>query len=125
MYEMCTWIFYQFFFHFESVFQAPLHNRTVGPGFRIVVMIVSTVANMFPTLSQAILIHVNTLITTPQASPALLSTVQLLPAAMIAVTIPDMYPALFEVVWQIWIKRIMAKQLLTPFATHCTHEFFI
>ena len=40
-------------------------------GLYIVVMIVSTVANMFPALPQAILIHVNTLITTSQASPAL------------------------------------------------------
>ena len=41
----------------------------VTPGLHIVAMIVSTVANMFPTLSQAILIHVNTLIGTSQASP--------------------------------------------------------
>ena len=33
----------------------------------IVVMVVSTVANMFLTLFQAVLIHVNTLITTSQA----------------------------------------------------------
>ena len=41
------------------------------PGFHIDVMVVSTVANLFLTLSQAILIQVNTLITTSQASPAL------------------------------------------------------
>ena len=56
---------------------------------------------MFPTLSQAILIQVNTLITTPQVSPALQSIVQFLPAVMIAVTIPDMSPALPQAVWQI------------------------
>ena len=37
------------------------------PGLHIVVMVVSTVANMFLTLFQAVLIHVNTLITTSQA----------------------------------------------------------
>ena len=37
------------------------------PGLHIVVMVVSTIANMFLTLFQAVLIHVNTLITTLQA----------------------------------------------------------
>ena len=37
------------------------------PGLHIVVMVVNTVANMFLTLFQAVLIHVNTLITTSQA----------------------------------------------------------
>ena len=41
------------------------------PGLHIAVMVVSTVANMFLTLFQAVLVHVNTLITTSQASPAL------------------------------------------------------
>ena len=36
-------------------------------GFHIVVMIVSTVENMFLVLFQAVLIHVNTLITRSQA----------------------------------------------------------
>ena len=39
----------------------------IKPGFHIVVMVVSIVANMFLTLFQAVLIHVNTLITTSQA----------------------------------------------------------
>ena len=38
-----------------------------GLGFHIVVMVVSTVANKFRPLFQAVLIHVNTLITTSQA----------------------------------------------------------
>ena len=55
----------RFYFVYES------HcTVTVKPGFHIVVMIVSIVSNMFPILFQAILIHVNTLITTLQASPA-------------------------------------------------------
>ena len=41
--------------------------ETLKPGLHIVVMIVSTVANMFLTLFQAVLIHVNTLIATSQA----------------------------------------------------------
>ena len=40
---------------------------TLKPGLHIVAMVVSTVANMFLTLFQAVLIHVNTLITTSQA----------------------------------------------------------
>ena len=36
-------------------------------GLHIVVMVVSTVANMFLTLFQAVLIHVNTLITASHA----------------------------------------------------------
>ena len=39
----------------------------VKPGLHIVVMVVSTVANMFRILFQAVLIHVNTLITVSQA----------------------------------------------------------
>ena len=73
----------------------------VKPGLHIVVMVVSTVANMFLTLFQAVLIHVNTLIATSQASPALQSIVQPLPVAMIAVTIEGMSPALSQVVLQI------------------------
>ena len=56
---------------------------------------------MFLTLFQAVLRHVNTLITTSQASPALQSIVQFLPAGMIAVTIEGMSPALSQVVLQI------------------------
>ena len=41
------------------------------PGLHKVVMVVSTVASMFLTLSQAIMIHVNTLIATSQALLAL------------------------------------------------------
>ena len=67
-------------------------------------MVVSTVPNMFLTLFQAVLIHVNTLITKSQALLALLSIVQFLSAAMIAVTIEGMSPN----------QRDMAKQLLTP-----------
>ena len=37
------------------------------PGVHIVVMVVSTLANMFVTQFQAVLIHVNTLIATSQA----------------------------------------------------------
>ena len=48
------------------------------------------------SLFQTVLIHVNTLITTSQAS-----IVQFLPAAMIAVTIEGMSPALSQVVLQI------------------------
>ena len=40
-------------------------------GLHTVVMVVSTVANMFLTLPQAILTHVNTLITTSQVSASL------------------------------------------------------
>ena len=43
----------------------------IKPALHSVVMVLSTVANMFLTPSQAILIHVKTLITTLQASPAL------------------------------------------------------
>ena len=50
---------------------APSTGSYVKPGLHIVATIVSTVTNMFPTLSQAILIHANTLIATSQASPAL------------------------------------------------------
>ena len=39
----------------------------VKPGLHIVVMVVSTIADMFLTLFQVVLIHVNTLITTLQA----------------------------------------------------------
>ena len=41
--------------------------KVVKPGLHIVVMVVSTVSNTFLTLFQAVLIHVNTLITTSQA----------------------------------------------------------
>ena len=40
---------------------------SLKPGLHIVVMVVSTVANMFLTLFQAVLIHVDTSITTSQA----------------------------------------------------------
>ena len=43
-----------------------VEKMIVNPGHLIVVMVVNTVRNMFLTLSQAILIHVNTLITTSQ-----------------------------------------------------------
>ena len=39
----------------------------LNPGVHIAVMAASTVANMFLTLFQAVLIHVDTLITTSQA----------------------------------------------------------
>ena len=39
----------------------------IKPDLHIVVMAVSTVSNMFLTLFQAVLVHVNTLITTSQA----------------------------------------------------------
>ena len=42
-------------------------EQGLKPGLHIVVMVVSTVANMFLTLFQAVLIHVNTSITTSQA----------------------------------------------------------
>ena len=42
-------------------------DHVLKPRLHIVVMIVSTVLNMFLTLFQAVLIHVNTLITTSQA----------------------------------------------------------
>ena len=42
-------------FQFERVYSSPLK-----PGLHIVVIVVSTVANMFLTLFQAVLIHVNT-----------------------------------------------------------------
>ena len=46
-----------------------MNNTGTGlkPGLHIVVMVVSTIANMFLTLFQAVLIHVDTLITTSQA----------------------------------------------------------
>ena len=40
---------------------------SLKPGLHIVVMVVSTVANIFLTLFRSVLIHVNTLITTSQA----------------------------------------------------------
>ena len=40
---------------------------TVKSGLHMVVMVVSIVANMFLTVFQAVLIHVNTLITKSQA----------------------------------------------------------
>ena len=40
---------------------------TFKPGLHIVVMVVSTIANMFLTLFQAVLTHANTLIATSQA----------------------------------------------------------
>ena len=84
------------------------------PGLHIVVMVVSNVANTFLTLSQAILTHVNTLITTSQASPALWSIVQLLQAATIAVTIEGMHvSSLVSSCIANLNKRDMAKQLLT------------
>ena len=43
------------------------HVECLKPGLHIVVMVVSTVANMFLTLFQTVLIYVNTLITTTQA----------------------------------------------------------
>ena len=43
------------------------HKINLNPGLHIVVMVVNTVVNMFLTLFQAVLIHVNTLITTSQA----------------------------------------------------------
>ena len=48
-----------------------LLRPSIKPGLHIAVMVVSSVANMFLALFQAVLIHVNTLITTSQASPAL------------------------------------------------------
>ena len=42
-------------------------NLFIKPCLHIVLMVVSTVANTFLTLFQAVLIHVNTLITTSQA----------------------------------------------------------
>ena len=44
-----------------------VHPEPLNPGLHIVVLIVSTVANMFLTLFQTVLIQVNTLITTSQA----------------------------------------------------------
>ena len=44
-----------------------MSSQTIKPGLHIVVMVVSTVANMFLTLFQAVLVNVNTLITTSQA----------------------------------------------------------
>ena len=41
--------------------------KSLKRGLHIVVMVVITVANMFLTLFQAVLIHVNTLITASQA----------------------------------------------------------
>ena len=50
------------------IFQLLIHLIvSLKPGLHIVVMVVRTFANMFPTLSQAVLIHVNTLIATTQA----------------------------------------------------------
>ena len=46
---------------------APLPPASIKPGLHIVVIVASTVANMFLTVFQAVLIHVNTLITTSQA----------------------------------------------------------
>ena len=54
---------------FDNAFVSPM--QYVEPGLHIVVIIGSTITRMFPTLSQAILIQVNTLIITLQASPAL------------------------------------------------------
>ena len=52
----------------EDICHSP--KSYLKPGLHIVVMVVSTVANMFLTLFQAVLIHVDTLITTSQALPA-------------------------------------------------------
>ena len=43
-------------------------EKSGNPGLHMFAMIVSTIANMFPTLFQAILIHVNTLIAKSQAA---------------------------------------------------------
>ena len=81
----------------------------------MVVMVAITAANMFLTLSQAILIDVNTLIPTSQASLALQSIVQFLPAAVIAVTNEDMSPSSFVSGCIANLnQRDMAKQLPTP-----------
>ena len=62
--------------HWLSVFDFRQHTYhrlffSVKPGLHIVAVIVSTVENMFPTLSQAVLMHVDTFIVTSQALPAL------------------------------------------------------
>ena len=56
--------------HFVALFDLLPNTKSIDlikPGLQIVVIVVSTVANMFLTLFQAVLIHVNTLITTSQA----------------------------------------------------------
>ena len=53
--------------HFQSFDGLKVFVSPLKPGLHIVVMVVSTVANMFLTLFQAVLIHVNTLITISQA----------------------------------------------------------
>ena len=58
----------------RSEISTALSSRIVNrlkPGLHMVIMVVSTVANMFLTLFQAVLIHMNTLTTTSQALPAL------------------------------------------------------
>ena len=52
---------------FHTPLIRPMGIKRVKPGLHMVVTVVSTVANMFLTLFQAVLIHVNTLITTSQA----------------------------------------------------------
>ena len=52
---------------FENVFELFHIKSSLKPGLHIVLMVVSTVVNIFLTLFQAVLIHVDTLITTSQA----------------------------------------------------------
>ena len=55
----------------KSISPFEVRFGTVKPGIHIVVMVVSTVANMFLTLFPVVLIHVNIFIPTSQASLAL------------------------------------------------------
>ena len=93
------------------------------PGLHIVAMIVSTVASIFPTLSQAILNtreHFDCNIT---SFTSIVINCSVLSSWNDRNHYPRQFFSLVSRDMANLNQSYMAKQLLTPFATHCTHDF--